>query len=260
MFLFLFRSSLADFTRPRRLLPWILVLLALGLMGIGWKFIDPRSTPSDLYAQVSSVLLFRVVALMSALFTTAIISQEVEQRTISYLLTRPIARRDLILARFLASVVVVVGLGFFGSLAISAATFGGNIFANPHLWKDLQAMIFAAFAYGGAFLLISLLVNRSMLICLLYAFGWETMIPNMQGNLYYTSIFSHMQTIAQHPAGSGNVGGGNPLVGFLSGSMGVNTLTSNTAMTTLVLITIFTAVVSAWWFNNFEYVPREDAE
>lgn len=260
MFGFLFKSALVDFTRPRRLMPWVLVILAVGAMGVAWKFIMPRATPAEVYAQVSSVLLFRILALTSALFTTAIVSQEVEQRTISYLLTRPIKRRELLLARYLASVIVVIGLGIFGAVALSVSTHGPSFAGNPYLTKDILGMVFGAFAYGGVFLLASLILNRAMLVCLLYAFGWETLIPNMPGNLYYTSIYSYIQTISQHPPGSSMTGGSNPIVGMLSGSLGLNTLTSSTAYVVLGALTVGTTLLAAWWFTQFEYVPREDAE
>ncbi len=38
-----------------------------------------------------------------------------------------------------------------------------------------------------------------MIICLLYLIGWEGLVPNMPGTMYYLSIFSHLQAVAQHP-------------------------------------------------------------
>jgi len=259
MFGFLFQSALADFLRSRRLAPWLAVLIAVSLVGVAWKYVTPRATTAEVYTQVASILLFRILALMSALFTTAIVSQEVEQRTISYLLTRPIPRRNLLIARYLASVAVVVALGAFGTVALSVGVFGTHFLSNEFLVKDIVAIVFGAFAYGAVFLLVSLLINRAMIVCLLYAFGWETAIPNMPGELYYTSIFSYVQAIAEHPSSTVANRGPN-LLGMLSGELGLNTLTRGTAITALVVLTVAAASLSAWWFTHFEYVPREDAE
>jgi ABC-2 type transport system permease protein len=256
MFAFLYLSALKDFVRPRRIVAWVIVLLGVGLIGVAWKTITPKTPLIEVYGQLSGVLLFRILALSSAIFTTAIVSQEVEQRTISYLLTRPILRRDLLLARYLASVTVVFALGVFGILCLSVGVFGSKFASNPLIAKDALAMAFGGFAYGGFFLLISLLVNRAMLVCLLYSFGWETAIPNMPGELYYTSIYSYTQAIAQHPSSTG----GNPLLGMLSGEFGINTLSRSTAMIGLSFVAVLCCLVSAWWFTRFEYVPREDAE
>ncbi|HMS56341.1 MAG TPA: ABC transporter permease [Fimbriimonadaceae bacterium] len=256
MFAFLFTSALKDFARARRIIPWIIVLVGVGAIGVAWKSLDTSRAMDEVYGELSSVLLFRILALCSAIFTTAIVSQEVEQKTISYLLTRPIKRRDLLLARYAAACVVVFGLGIFGAISLSIGVYGSNFASNPILMRDVMGMAFGTAAYGAVFLLVSLFINRAMLVCLLYAFGWETAIPNMPGELYYTSIFSYTQAIAQHPSAPG----GNALLGLLSGEMGINTLSKSTAMTGLAVFSVLCCALAAWWFTQFEYVPREDAE
>ncbi len=247
-------QALREYTRAKRVAPWL--LLALGCLGLAvvWPSLMHGAKPEDQYASVSSILVFRILALASAIFTTAIVSQEVEQRTIVYLLTRPIERWRLLLFRYLASVAVVALLGIIAALLTSFGAYHG-VAGNPLLANDLKAIIIGAFAYGGLFLLVSLLFNRSMIICLLFAFGWETSVPNMPGDLYHVSIFSYLQAIAQHPSAAGG-----KLIDFASGALSTNSITEGSAWTTLTLLTIITVAVSLWWFSHFEYVPREDAE
>lgn len=257
MELFLFSSAFKEFTRTKRLLPWVVVLALVGGIAMSWRSLSAHATQSEVYADVVSILVFRIVALMSAIFTTAIISQEVELKTISYLLTRPIPRPKLLLARFAASVVVVFGLGVFGLVAASIGVMGSAGLSNPILYRDIMAVGVGSIAYGGLFLLVSLLINRAMIVCLLFAFGWETAVPNMPGEIYYTSVFSYMQAIAQHP--STNSAGGN-FLNLLAGSLGVNSLTPSSAYMVMGILSTGCILLAAWWFSNFEYVPREDAE
>src|SRR5687768_6285757 len=102
---FIYRTAVREFLRVRRL--WIWLLLALAGGGIAVVSRQESGSLGEAYAQVSEVMVFRVLALASAIFTTAIISKEVEQKTIAYLVTRPIERWRLLLARYLASVSVV---------------------------------------------------------------------------------------------------------------------------------------------------------
>lgn len=245
-----FGQALGDFLRFRRLLPWLLLGLFCLLLATLWPYLLPRSSPQERYASVSMILVFRLLALASAIFTTAIVSQEVEQRTIVYLLTRPIERWKLLLLRFAASVIVVAGLGILAAVLTSLGAGNGALLLN-----DVKALILGAFAYGSLFLLISLLFNRSMIICLLFAFGWETSVPNMPGDLYRVSIFSHLQAVAQHPSDSGP-----RFVDFVSGALGTNAISEGSAWVTLLILIVATLGLSAWWFSHFEYVPREDAE
>ena len=201
-------------------------------------------------------MVFRILPLASAIFTTAIVSQEVEQKTIVYLLTRTIPRAKLLLLRFLASVVVVFAVSVLAALAVSFGVFKGGALSNPLFFKDLLAIGLGAFGYGALFLFVSLLFNRAMLICLLFAFGWETSVPNMPGSMSKLSIVSYVQAIAEHPA----AGSSNKLIALASGTLGTNDITKQAGITALLLVTAVGVILSAQWFTRFEFVPREDAE
>jgi ABC-2 type transport system permease protein len=252
----IFSQAFREYVRFRRIIPWMIFGLACMGLAYAWKYLNVDATHAERYANVSSMLVFRLVALASAIFTTAIISQEVEQRTIVYLLTRPVARWKLILIRYLASVLVVSALGIIAALLTTLGAFGG-FGANPLLLDDTKAIVVGAFAYGALFLFVSLVFNRAMLVCLLFAFGWETAIPNMQGGMQNLSILSHLQAIAQHPSQGGE---GNKLLELMAGIGGTNLISIDRAWGTMAILTVVCLLASAWWFTHFEYVPREDAE
>jgi ABC-2 type transport system permease protein len=250
----IFGQAIREYLRPRRIVPWIFLGCFCLFMANYWKLFQDGISPEDAYANVSSIFVFHILALASAIFTTAIISQEVEQKTIVYLLTRPVPRWKLITLRYLASALVVSVVGILCAVFASVGAFH-SLSANPLLVKDCTAIIVGAFAYGALFLLVSLMFNRAMIICLLFAFGWETAVPNMPGQMYYLSIFSYLQGIAQHPSA-----GNNKLVALLTGAAGDNTLTASTSYMVMVAMVVALVVGGAWWFTNFEYLPREDAE
>ena len=60
------------------------------------------------------------------------------------------------------------------AVGLSAAVYGGLGLNNPYLLRDLTAVAVGALAYGTLFVLVSLIINRSMVVCLLFAFAWET--------------------------------------------------------------------------------------
>jgi ABC-2 type transport system permease protein len=251
----IFGQAIGEYLRAKRVIPWILLGAVCGLLAWLWHFLEPDSSASTQYANVSAMLIFRLLALASAIFTTAIVSQEVEQRTIVYLLTRPVPRWKLLVVRYLASVVIVSLLGIASAVFATGGAFHG-LAGNALLGNDIVALIAGAFAYGALFLFISLIFNRSMLVCLLFAFGWETSVPNMPGSMYNLSILSHLQALAQHPEDAEK----NKVLGLASGTLATNTISPERAWVVLGILTVGLVVLSAWWFTNFEYVPREDAE
>lgn len=253
---YLFTSTLREFLRFKRVFIWILIaFFGMGVAAL-WPYLDSRAALADQYSTVSKIFVIHVLALVSAIYTTAIVSQEVEQKTIVYLLTRPVARWKLLLMRYLAATTVVSALGILGAVLVSFGVFKGGFLGNEVLMKDIFAMVLGAFAYGALFLVVSLLVNRAMLVSLLFAFGWEGIVPNMPGEMYRLSIYSHVLAIAEHPAGSAERGP----VGLLAGTLSTNAISRSSAIMILVILSVALISVGCLWFTRFEFVPREDAE
>ena len=249
----IFAQAIREFFRPKRILWWVLFGVLCGLLAKAWPQFQPDVSKEGQYTSVVSIFLFRMVALASAIMTAAIVSQEVEQRTIVYMLTRPIKRSAFILFRYLASVIVMVAISTFGLICIS---FGCGLgLGNSQLPRDILAITFGAAGYGALFLFISLLLNRSMLVCLLYAFAWETAIPNLPGDLFYLSINTYIQGIAQHASTDAN-----RTVTLAGGMKSMSTLPTTTSMIVLGIVAASLVAISMVWFTKFEFVPREDAE
>ncbi len=252
---YLYTSAVREFLRFRRLAIWFVIGLALLGMALVFKNVNQGKPSQDMYALLSSILVFRLLPLASAIFSTAVVSQEVEQKTIVYLLTRPIPRARLILMRTLASMTVVAIVTFVGAVLVSGAVYGAGALSNELLWRDVKAIVVGAAAYGALFVFVSLLINRAMIVCLLFAFAWETSVPNMPGSMYYLSITSYLTAISERPsAGSGD------FLQLLAGSFGQNTLTPGSAYPAMLILIGACVVASMTWFTKFEYVPREDAE
>jgi ABC-2 type transport system permease protein len=216
----------------------------------------PGVSADQRYGDVSTLMIFRILALASAVFSTSVISQEVEQRTIVYLLTRTVPRHVLLLGRYLASVVVVAAISSFAALLLALATFQAGFVHHPLFWRDLATIVLAAVAYGAFFTFVSLLTNRSMLICLLFAFGWETLVPNMPGSMGRVSLVTYVQALASHPAESGDA----KFFSFITGTLVDHDISASAGAAFLVGVIVVCLVMAVLWFGSHEYVPREDAE
>lgn len=252
---FIFKTALKDFIRPRRLVIWLVMILAVAGIALIAAKVNPNATPEGTYTQMSSVIVFRVLALAAAIFATAVVSAELEQKTIVYLLTRPIPRWKLLVFRSLAAVVVTMGIGILCGVATSFATYGAQGLANEYLWRDMRGFVVGSLAYVGFFVLLSMWVNKSMIVSLLYAFGWETIIPNLPGDVRVLSIANYLTVISERPST-----GGSGAVSAMAGELSVNTMTPGQAWPVMIALIGFCFVFGAWWFTNFEFLPREDVE
>ncbi len=251
----IFSAALQDFLRLRRAMLWIVVVVGLYLIaGLYLKY-NTENSPDQAYATLSTILVFRILPLASAIFSTAVISQEVEQKTIVYLLTRPVARWRLLAMRALASFVAVFLISALCAVGVSMAVYHNPL--GPYLMKDFVAIAVGSVAYGSLFILVSLLINRAMIVCLLFAFGWESLVPTLPGSIFYLSIGTYLNKIAQRPKMPDAEHG---IMDTLSGLMGAKPVPIATSWIAMIALSGACAVVAAWWFTHFEFVPREDAE
>jgi ABC-2 type transport system permease protein len=256
---YVFQNALSEFLRPKRVFVWLLVGIGLFLASSTYLYLGGGSARDGAYATLSSLLLFRILPLASAIFSSGVLSQEVEQKTIVYLLTRPIPRPTLLAMRTLASALVVFIVTTFCALGLSIAVYGPRGLVHEYLMRDLVGIAVGSIAYGSLFVLISLLVNRAMIISLIFAFVWETTVPSMPGSgtIHYMSISTHLTAISQRPSAGGS--GGNFLAA-IANVLGTNELSPTVGWAAMIGLVAFCAILGAWWFSNNEYLPREDAE
>jgi ABC-2 type transport system permease protein len=250
---YVYLSTLRDFMRARRLVVWVLAAIVIaGFAFFTRELVATSATDAQRYTVFSSTFLYRYLALLAAIFSTAVIGAEVEQKTIIYLLTRPVPRPVLLIARTLAAATVTFALTAVAIICTSFAIFGS--LAGPAL-RDLIVVALGAIAYCGLFTLVSLLINKSLTVCLLFAFAWELMATNMPGYLSRLTVYGYLNGFAQHAQMSG---AGNGLAVIAGGSTAENLPGASTSMVVLLLIGIVGLALGTIWFSSFEYVPRED--
>lgn len=250
---YLVSAMLKDLLRVQRVIGWLILMLALFALGKVYVSVNGGAAPVDAYNQLSSMIVYRVLMLSAAILSAAVLAQEVEQKTIVYLVTRPIPRANLIASRMTATFLVVAGIALVSALAMSFAVFGADALRNEHLWRDTKGLTAGAAAYTVLFTLTSLMVNRSMLINLVFAFGWETATVNMSGNIYKLSVFTYLKAIAEKPSSHG-------ALGILTGDRTAETISVMTGWVTVIALVAICGYACLWWFQNFAYLPREDAE
>jgi ABC-2 type transport system permease protein len=177
------------FGRRRALLLLPLPLLLIGLAAICRAYgVSPDMWGQAVIVGLGLVVVLPVVALIVG---TGVLGSEVDDGTIVHILTKPLARREIILAKYLvaASVTAVVSAvplfvtGFLaGSLKLGAAL--------------AAAAVVGALAYSALFLLFSLVSRRPVLVGLVYILVWEGLLGNFVSGTKNLAIGQYVLTIA----------------------------------------------------------------
>jgi ABC-2 type transport system permease protein len=170
-------------------------------------------TPGDFYALVVAIYWVRfVVPLVSLFYATALVADEVEGRTLTYLLTRPITRPAIFAGKFAAYLVTTLCLTlpacvvtFFLLLSTRGLSALGPAAAD--LLRDVAVLALTLVAYGAVFSLLGVLLKRPVLPGLVFLYPWELLLASLPGYLPRLTLTAWLRSlINHHPAQEGLAG------------------------------------------------------
>jgi len=174
--------------------------------------LEPRALPSINGARIGGPALFGmmiwllyirfIVPVLGVFYGTALIADEVEDKTITYLFTRPIQRSAVLLGKYLAylaSTVLLVLPSVVVVYFLVVPIGDGNIGVSfPSLVTDLGMLGIGLAAYGALFAFVGARLKRPLTIGLIFAFGWEPGVLLFPGYLKQLTIAYYLQALVPH--------------------------------------------------------------
>ena len=193
-------------------------------------------------AVVFLVFLGFLLPLWSLSFATEAIGGERESGGLLWLLTRPIPRPAVYLARFVALLPWALGLnlGGFALLCLAAGPPG-----RLALWLFWPAVFWATLAFAALFLLIGACFRRPAIVALLYSFCLEMILGNLPGYLKRASVSFYARCMMFDQASEYGVQPEKPSV-FLP-------VDGTTALLVLASATVVLLGLGMWLFSRTEY-------
>jgi len=141
------------------------------------------------------------VPLLAMFYGTSLIADEVEDRTLTYLFTRPVRREAVYLGKFLAFVVATAAVVVPAVVLVwlFVAPIGGHLGETfPDLAADLGVIMAGLFGYGAFFGLVGATLKRPLVVGLLFVFGWETLAMALPGYLKRLTVAHYVQGLVPH--------------------------------------------------------------
>jgi ABC-type transport system involved in multi-copper enzyme maturation permease subunit len=252
-----FALSLEGFVWNRRSALMALLLGLPLLFAVVYRLVvaaklQARVSGFDLYgAVVATYDLRNVVPLCALFYAASLVADEVEGKTLTYLLTRPVQRASVLLGKFAAYVVTalvfvwpVTVLTFF-LLATSrgVAGLGSRV---PVLFQDLGVIALALLAYGALFTLLGVLVKRPVIPGLLFLYGWE-LLSNLPGYLPRFTLAAYVRSLLSH----------RPPQEGLAELLGQVQFGAGESLLSLALLTVSFLGLAFWIFSVREYVMEQ---
>ncbi len=182
------------------------VLLAV-LYRIWERDLRPYQPPSHVMAaeQVLSLFMLLFLQFLSVLialfYATAIVADEIDNRTITYLFTRPIRKYSIILGKFAAYLLEVFLLLIppmlltFLIIAIGGGTSTSFVDKLSIFSKQLGVTVLALVVYGAVFTFFGTWWKRPLLLGLIFAFGWEKTVLVVPGTVRKFSVIHYLMSL-----------------------------------------------------------------
>lgn len=148
------------------------------------------------------------VPVLGVFYGTSLIADEVEDKTITYLFTRPIPKGAVLVGKYLAymacTLFVVLPSIVIVYLAIvpMRGSLGGSFM---DLLKDLALIAIGLAVYGAVFAFIGARFKRPLLVGLIFIFGWEQMALAFPGYLKKFTVAYYLQAMVPHAMPSDTV-------------------------------------------------------
>jgi ABC-type transport system involved in multi-copper enzyme maturation permease subunit len=143
-----------------------------------------------------------IVPVLGVFYGTSLIADEVDDKTITYLFTRPIPRSAVLLGKYLAYLVCTVLLVLPSVMLVFflIVPTGGSSIAEafPSLLADLGMLAAGLAAYGAVFALVGTRVKRPLVLGLVFAFGWEPAVLLCPGYLKRLTVAYYLQALVKH--------------------------------------------------------------
>lgn len=138
--------------------------------------------------------------LMSMIFGSSLIRDEIEDKSITNVLTAPISRTKMFLGYYFSIVIVsvfavwlILTSGFLTYFSISGFdTEALNIYLSMGVLVALGTVV-----YSSLFILVSVLMEKSLYFGLFYVFIWEGFVGSLPGNIKLVSIRHYLRSIGK---------------------------------------------------------------
>jgi ABC-2 type transport system permease protein len=177
------------FGRRRALLLLPLPILLVGLALICRAYdVDPTQWGGPVLVGLGLAVVLPVIALIVG---TGVLGSEVDDGTIVHILTKPLPRSGIILAK------LGVGIGVTAVTTAIPLFVAGVLADSVRLGLALVVgAVVGAAAYSAFFLLLSLLTRRPVLLGLVYILVWEGLLGRFVSGTRVLSIEQYVITIS----------------------------------------------------------------
>ena len=243
-------------------LPVLIALLVRTLVALGMPLMEQgnsggmtiRMTGPSIFGLMIWVVYLRfAVPILGVFYGSALMADEIEDKTITYLFTRPIRRGAVLFGKYLSYLactifVVLPSVVLVYLLVVPLrGTLGGSFL---DLVKDLMLLSLGLAAYGALFAFVGAQFKRPLMIGLIFIIGWEQATLAFPGYLKRFTVAYYLQGLVPHAMPNDGV------ISLVQGIFRESPTLAGSLMGLGVIFVVFLAW-AAWIVEQREYVLEQ---
>jgi ABC-2 type transport system permease protein len=140
------------------------------------------------------------IPILGVFYGTALMADEVEDKTLTYLFTRPVPRGAVLVGKYLAylactSLVVLPSVMLVYFLLVRFSDIAGTF---TQLLTDLGLLALGLAVYGALFAFVGAYFKRPLVIGLVFITGWEQTAMALPGYMKRFTVAYYVQALVPH--------------------------------------------------------------
>ncbi|MBN2207189.1 MAG: ABC transporter permease [Candidatus Aminicenantes bacterium] len=190
--------------KTRRTLAFLLIALIPVAIATIFRFrqaFEGDGSYDGLYLFTNVIMTFFLqflVLILTLFFGTSVLSEEVEGRTLTYLVTRPVSKAALLVGKYLAYSLIVSVLVWTGLVACFLILCFARL-GEAQVWmvllRYLGVLTLGILAYGAFFTFLGSFLKKSIMVGLIFSFGWENVIQYFPGSTQRFAIVHYLKSL-----------------------------------------------------------------
>lgn len=147
-----------------------------------------------------------VIPLATLILATATLGNELSDRTIIYLVVKPVSTTRIVLEKFFGTFLVTSAALIAGAVVTWLVIFPGpGSPTSGALGSMVIGSLIGVASYGALFLFVSLVIPRALLVGVIYVLLWESLLARFIPGIRVLSVRHFVQSIFVHVLQNSNV-------------------------------------------------------
>lgn len=187
--------------RPKLFFLLALVPVAMAVIFKSSQLIYGYPRFSGLFIYSNMIMMFFLqflILLLTLFFGTSICGEEVEGKTLPYIVTRPLNKTAFLLGKY-AAYTLLVSVITLVSLTLSFIIMNLNRLGDFKLYRvllrDGGVLLLGIWCYAALFTFLGVIFKKAIFFGLLFSFGWENVIQYFPGKTQKLAIVHYLKSL-----------------------------------------------------------------